>query len=224
MSTRILDRRSLAARAWTLFLALGSVLVPIAGAGIATAGNFGNAVVDTVAGPPVPAGAAIAVVAENFNDLNTEVQQVVERALTAHGYTVSQDAPLILSFDTEISGATADIKDTAGGNLVGSGEPGAVSSPYPELPSEGDGEELGREPAEIGTPQVAIPLGEVAAAGGSVFNLSFTLGQDGRVPIWQGSVTAALPADGPFAAARAMAPVLVERIGRTVHNQRISLD
>lgn len=224
MPTRIIDRHRRAARARTLCLALGSVLVPIAGIGTAAAGPLGNAVVDTIAGPPVPAGAPIAVVAEVFNDLNTEVQQVVERALTAHGYTVSQDAPLILSFDTEISGATADIKDTAGSNLVGSGEPGAVSSPYPELPSEGDGEELGREPAEIGTPQATIPLGAVAAAGGSVFNLSFTLGQDGRVPIWQGSVTAALPADGPFEAARAMVPVLVERIGRTVHNERVTLD
>jgi hypothetical protein len=214
----------MAALARAVCLALVPVLVPIAGPGTAAAGQVGTGVVDAVAGPPVPAGAPIAVVAEDFNDLNTEVRPVVERALVARGYTVSQDAPLILSFDTEISDATTDIKDNAGSNLVGSGEPGADPSPYPELPSQGAGEELGREPSEIGTPQATIPLGGVAAASGSVFNLSFTLGRDGRVPIWQGSVTAALPGDGPFEAARVMVPVLVDRIGRTVHNERVKLD
>lgn len=204
--TFIIERRSASAVLRTVRLALVPVLVLIAGPGMAAAGQGGIGIVDAVAGPSVPAGTPIAVVAEEFTDLNTQLQEVVEKALTRRGFTVSQDAPLILSFDVELSNATADIQDRAGANIVGSGEPGAAQP-------------------EIDQPQVTIPFGHSAGGdAGAIRSLSFTLGRDGRPPIWQGSVTATLPRSNPLEAAQAMVPVLVDYIGRTARGEQVTID
>ena len=188
----------------------------------AAAAEGGIGVVNAVADPQFPTGQPIAVVAEEFTDLNTQLQDVVERALVAHGFTVTQNAPLILSFDTEMTNATADVQDRAGGNIVGSGEPGAAP-PYEEFLSEEFGSNLGDEPPEIANPQISMPLGGGGLAGGSQYSLSFTLGRDGRPPVWEGSVTATLPTSDPFAAAQAMVPVLVSHVGRTVRGERVAI-
>lgn len=204
--TFIIERRSASAVLRTVRLALVPVLVLIAGLGMAAAGQGGIGIVEAVAGPSVPAGTPIAVVAEEFTDLNTQLQEVVEKALTRRGFTVSQDAPLILSFDVELSNATADIQDRAGANIVGSGEPGAVQP-------------------EIEQPQVMIPFGHSGSGdAGAIRSLSFTLGRDGRPPIWQGSVTATLPRSNPLEAARAMVPVLVDYIGRAARGEQVTID
>ena len=214
------------------------VLTPISEPKAAEQGGVG--VVNAVSGPSVPAGTPIAVVAEEFTDLNTQLQEVVERAMTARGFTVSQDAPLILSFDVEMSSATADIADRAGANIVGGGEPGATGSPYQQDPTgdpganespyqqgpwQGDGGDLGQEEPEIGGPQVTIPFGHGGGGNaGATRSLSFTLGRDGRPPVWQGSVTATLPRSNPFEAAEAMVPVLVDYIGRTARGEQVTID
>ncbi len=179
---------------------------PIWEPGTAAAGQGGIGIVNAVGGPSVPAGAPIAVVAEEFTDLNTRLQEVVERALTDRGFTVARDAPLILSFDVEMSSETTDIEHRGGANIVGSGEPGA-------------------EQPEMEEPQLKIPFGNAGGNdGGSKHGLWFTLGHDARPPIWQGSVTATLPTSDPFEAAQAMVPVLVDRVGRTVHGERVEID
>lgn len=224
--TFILERRSASAVLRTVSLALIPVLGLIAGPGMAAAGQGGVGVVNAIAGPSVPAGAPVSVVAGEFTDVNTRLQEVVERALADRGFTVARDAPLILSFDVEMSSRTSDIEHRGGGNIVGSGEPGAEESPYVERPWQDAGGELGREQPEIGEPQVTIPFGGGAGGNGgrSRHGLSFTLGRDGRPPAWQGSVTATLPTADPFEAAQAMVPVLVDYIGRTVHGERVTID
>jgi hypothetical protein len=218
-----IERRTASAVLGTVCLALVPVIALIAKPGMATAGQGGVGVVNAVGAPSVPAGTPIAVVAEEFTDLNTELQDVIERALAGHGFTVDQDAPLILSFDVEMTNATADIEDRAGANIVGSGEPGATESPYEERPLQDAGGELGRYEPEIGGPQVTIPFGH-GGGGGAKRSLSFVLGRDGRPPIWQGSVTATLPSSNPLEAAQAMVPVLVDYIGRTVRGEQVTID
>jgi hypothetical protein len=237
----IIERLSASAVLRTVRLTLVPVLVLIAGPGrMAAAGQGGVGIVDAVAGPSVPAGTPIAVVAEEFSDLNTQLQEVVERALTQRGFTVKQDAPMILSFDVEMSNATADIQDRAGGNIVGSGEPGATGSPYqvdpagepganesPDQPGpwQGGRGDPGQQDPAVGEPQVTIPFGRAGGGdAGAIRSLSFTLGRDGRPPIWEGTVTATLPGSNPYDAARAMVPVLVDYIGRTARGEQVTID
>lgn len=235
--TFIIEHRTAPAVLRTICLALVPLLALIAGPGMAAAGQ---GVVDAVGGPSVPAGTPIAVVAEDFTDLNTHLQEVIERALVRRGFTVNQHAPLILSFEVEMSNATADIDDQAGANVVGSGEPGAAGSPYQQDPSgepgatespyqqdpwQGAGDDLEQEEPEFEEPQVAIPFGQGGGGdAGTIRSLSFTLGRDGRPPVWEGSVTATLPNSDPFEAAKAMVPVLVDYIGRTAHGEQVTID
>ena len=187
-------------------LAMVPVLLLIAGPGRIAAGQGGIGVVNAVGEAAIPAGAPIAVVAKEFTDLNSRLQEVVERALADRGFTVAPNAPLILSFDVEMSSETNDIEHRGGGNIVGSGEPGA-------------------EQPEIQEPQVKIPLdGDDGGDVGSRHSLSFTMGQDGRPPIWQGSVTATLPTSDPFEAAQAMTPVLAGYVGRNARSEQITID
>jgi len=238
--TYIIERRSASAVPRTVCLALVPVLVLIAGLGMAAAGQGGVGVVNAVGGPSVPAGTPIAVVAEEFTDLNTQLQDVIERALASHGFTVKQDAPMILSFNVEMSSATDDIEDQAGGNVVGSGEPGTDESPYQEDPTgepganespyqedpwQGAAGDLGEEEPEVEEPQVAIPFGQVGGGdAGAIRSLSFTLGRDGRPPVWKGSVSATLPTSNPYEAAKAMVPALVDYIGRTARGEQVTID
>ena len=238
--TYIIERRSASAVPRTVCLALVPVLVLIAGLGMAAAGQGGVGVVNAVGGPSVPAGTPIAVVAEEFTDLNTQLQEVIERALAGHGFTVKQDAPLILSFNVELSSASADVEDQAGSNIVGSGEPGtdespyqqdptgdpgANESPYQETPWQGAAGDLGQEEPEFEEPQGAIPFGQGGGGdAGATRSLSFTLGRDGRPPVWEGSVTATLPTSNPYEAAQAMVPVLVDYIGRTARGEQVTID
>ena len=238
--TFIVERRTASAVLLRICLALVPVLVLIAAPGTAAAGQGGIGVVNAIGGPSVSAGTPIAVVAEEFTDLNTQLQEVIERALAGRGFTVNQDAPLILSFDVEMSSATADIEDRAGGNIVGSGEPGATESPYqldpmgepganesPYQPGPWQGAEgdPGQEDPAVGEPQVTIPFGRAGGGdAGPRRSLSFILGRDGRPPVWQGSVTATLPGSTPYEAAQAMVPVLVDYIGRTARGERVTID
>jgi hypothetical protein len=227
--TFILERRSASAVLRTVCLALISVLALIAvlgliaGPGMAAAGQGGTGVVNAIAGPSVPAGAPVSVVAGEFTDVNTRLQEVVERALADRGFTVARDAPLILSFDVEMSNRTSDIEHRGGGNIVGSGEPG-MDAPSRRLPWQDAGGELGREEPDIGESRFKIPFGGGGNGGGSRHALSFTLGHDARPPIWQGSVTVTLATTDPFAAAQAMVPVLVNYIGQTVHEEQVTID
>lgn len=221
--TFILERRSASAVLRTICLALIPVLGLIAGPGMAAAGQGGVGVVNAIAGPSVPAGAPVSVVAGEFTDVNTRLQEVVERALADRGFTVARDAPLILSFDVEMSNRTSDIEHRGGGNIVGSGEPG-MDRPPERLPWQDAGGELGREEPDIGESRFKIPFGGGGNGGGSRHALSFTLGHDARPPVWQGSVTVTLATTDPFAAAQAMVPVLVNYIGQTVHGEQVTID
>ncbi len=176
---------------------------------------------DTVAGPAFPAGTPISVQAEEFTDVNTRLQNVIEKALVARGYTVQSNAAFILSYDTEMSAQT-DAEPR------GFRDSGAIEAEREEVdtpPWDDGGGELGRAlPDAFDAGDATIPLGDPAATTDNPYSLSFTLGQEGAPAIWQGSVTAALPGQDPFEAAEAMVPVLADHIGKTVRDQKVSLE
>ena len=85
----------------------------------------------------------------------------------------------------------------------------------------GDTSDLGRRDPLQTVPQVRVPLGSDATSGGSQYSLTFILGRDGSPAIWQGAVTAVLPASDPFDVASGMVPVLTDHIGQTARKQEV---
>ena len=164
----------------------------------------------------LPAGTALQVVAQDFEDLNVKLQPTIERALTAQGYAVDPHAGLQLVYATEWSSETmgASSGEPAGGSEVGdiSEEDAMVS----------EGADTGPHSAEFAdvSPQVNVPLGKYRTAGLSQYGLSFVVGAAGQTPLWRGSVTAALPAQDPLPIAEAMVPMLVPSIGKTVEAEQ----
>ncbi len=71
---------------------------------VARAQSTDVGVLRAVAGEePVPASGPIAVVAEIYNDIDTQIQGIIEQALTARGYTIRFDASLLLTFGLQKS-------------------------------------------------------------------------------------------------------------------------
>jgi len=198
--------------AWIAAPVLGILLLASASAQEATFE------LNAVAGPALPAGTPISVQAAEFTDLNNRLQEVVEKALTARGYTVQADAPFILSYDTEMSGQT----DPEAPGFRDSGAEEAARE-MENTPGWNDGGgELGRDEPDMDDSNIAsIPLESSPGTTPNNYSLSFILGRDGSPAIWQGSVTAALPARDPFETAEAMVPVLADHIGQTVRDERI---
>lgn len=201
-------------------LALTSMAVPILvmllSAGAAAQGTTFE--LNAVAGPAFPAGTPISVQAAEFTDVNTRLQEVVEKALVARGYKIQPNAPFILSYDTEMSGQT----DAEPPGFRDSGTIEAERDMEDTPAWDDGGGELGRDEPDMDDSNIAsIPLGSTPKATDNHYSLSFILGRDGSPAIWQGSVSAMLPARDPFETAEAMVPVLADHIGETVRNQRV---
>ncbi len=195
------------------------VLVLLPPGGAFAQGAVGQ--LDAVAGPPLPAGTPISVQAEEFTDLDTRLQEVVEKALIARGYTVQPNAPYVLSFDTEMSSQTDP--EPAG---VGEDPVEAVADDMERTPGWNDGGgELGRDQPDMDDSNIAsIPLESSPTTNQSHYSLSFTLGRGGSPAIWQGSVSAVLPNGDPFEIAETMVPILTDHIGQTVRGKQVPID
>jgi hypothetical protein len=165
---------------------------------------------------PVPAGVAVSVSAQDFDDVNNRLTPVIEQALMAQGYRITDaDDAMQLTFDTELSGATL-------GNSPGD-DPTAseVGSAVEDSDMFDEGPDTGPHPQQFEgiAPQATIPLGAPGRALGGRYSLWFVLGQPSAPPIWQGAVTARLPQQDPYEIAAAMVPLLVRQIGKTVDEQ-----
>lgn len=174
-------------------------------ASFATADDAWVAHVRGVGASTLPAGTPLQVVAQDFTESDIRLQPTIERALTAQGYAVDPQAALQLVYATQLST-----------------EPGAE-----EAADEDAGEENGDLSDELNTgpntaefkdvaPQVNLQLRHAATTGLSNYALSFVLGMAGQMPLWRGSVTAALPPQDPLPIVEAMVPMLVPAIGKTV--------
>lgn len=170
---------------------------------------------------PIPTGSQIAVTSQTYNDLSLEIQETITRALTHLGYTVNIDAPLLLVFDLERSEGSSPFP--SGAMNGGMEEETAISE------NEQPGVDLGDQGGAGDAPQMPNVIIEYDFGGGiamrppTTFNLDVTLGNSGAPPLWQGSMTASLPTSDPLEAARAMAPQLIGRLGKTVSATRVVL-
>ncbi len=207
----------------SLFLASMAfpVLVMLLPAGVSAQGAVGQ--LNAVAGPPLPKETPIAVVAEEFTDINTRLQGVVEKALVARGYTVQANAPVTLSYDTEMSGQTDP--EPPGFQEDGVEE---VAQGMEQTPGWDDGGgELGRDEPDIFGPDSeseSIPLGSSPPLEQGQYSLSFTLGRDDSPASWQGSISANIPGSDPFEAAEVMVPILADHIGQTVRGKQVPIE
>lgn len=185
------------------------------------AGQGATAVLNADAGPPLPSGTPIAVVAEEFTDLDSRLKEVVEKALVARGYTVQPNASYVLTYDTEMSAQTdSESPAIAGGGTMETEEDVEQTPPWDD-----GGGELGRDEPEMFDSNIAsIPLGGSTNTNQSEYSLSFALGQGGSPAIWQGSLTAVLPNGDPFEIAESMVPVLTGYIGQTARGKRVPIE
>lgn len=203
--------------AWMAF----PVLVMLLPASVSAQGAVGQ--LNAVAGPPLPKGTPIAVVAEEFTDLNTRLQGIVEKALVARGYTVQSNAPFTLSYDTEMSSQTDPEPPGFKEDGVEEVEQDMEQTP----PWDDGGGELGRDEPEMFGPEsdgASIPLGSTPPLEQGQYSLSFILGRNDSPAIWQGSLTANMPGSGPFEAAQVMVPILADHIGQTVRGKRVPIE
>lgn len=196
--------------------ALGILLLA---ASPALAQQHGYGTLQAVGGAGLPKGASVAVNAEEFTDVNTRLTPVIEQALKARGYLVDPNAETVLSFDTEMSARTDALP--GGGGFEEASPEELLQSPPPDTEM---GESLADEDQALSFGEPSIQLGGGGGGGGGAgYSLTFTLGPQGGVPSWQGSVTAVLDQQGAYEVARSMVPVLVDHIGASAKAERVPL-
>ncbi len=189
---------------------------------VARAQSADVGVLRAVAGEePVPVSGPIAVVAEIYNDVDTQIQGMIEQALTARGYTIRFDAPLLLTFGLQKSHHVSPIPS------------GAIDSGMQEETAESEDEVPGVDFGDQGpvgdAPQMPNVIIEYDSGGGNPlepptqYNLDFIVGNSDSPPLWQGSMTAALPTSDPVEAAQVLIPKLIGQLGKTVPARRVVL-
>lgn len=190
--------------------------------GVAAAQNAEVGVLRAIAGEEqVPAGGPIAVVAEIYNGTDTQIQQVIAQALTARGYVIRFDAPLLLTFGLQRNRNVGPIPSGA----IDSGMQEETAESEDEAPSVDFGDQ-----GPVGdAPQMPDVVIEYDFGGGDApqpsvqYNLDFIVGDSDSPPMWQGSVSATLPTADPVEAAQVLAPKLIDHLGKTVHASRVVL-
>ncbi|MBL8658974.1 MAG: hypothetical protein JNM75_04375 [Rhodospirillales bacterium] len=170
---------------------------------------------------PVPAGGPIAVVAEIYNDTDNQIQQIIAQALTAHGYVIRFDAPLLLTFGMQRDHKVSPLPSGA----IDSGMAEETTESEDEVPSVDFGDQ-----GPVGdAPQMPDVVIEYNFGGGNApqpsvqYNLDFVVGDSDSPPMWQGSVSASLPTADPVEAAQVLAPKLIDHLGKTVPARRVVL-
>lgn len=205
----------------TLVCAVPLALAP----GLAAAQPVEVGVLQAIAGEqPVPTGEPIAVVAETFDDGATKIRAEIEAALTDSGYTVRFNAPLLLTFSLQHAHQVGPLPTGA----IHSGMQAELAESEDEQPSVDFGQQgpVGDAPQMPDNVLIEYDFGgsgEIARSPRR-YNLDLVLGASGAPPLWQGSMTAALPTADPVKAVDAMLPPLIAHLGRTVPERRVVLD
>lgn len=179
-------------------------------AGQASAEETGDGLLNAMAYHPVPEGKTIAVRPLDDSDQNLLLKTDLEAVLKERGYSLSDDAPLILTFETrEEGGAFSD-----GGRRT-----------VLELEAKGGG---------LGGNQQSARLNIFDSDRGGVLNegrggtrvvtrdryrLDLTLDERGRGRLWQAWATAETRFSDALTASRAMLGPMVDRIGKTARRE-----
>lgn len=195
--------RLLASLTLVAVLACGPALAQIANEGLM------NAVVYT----PVPKGASVTVSPLDNSDDNMVLQKVFESELTAQGYKVVPDAPLVLSFETrDVVGAYTSrnarhVLELTGGGGRGGGEDAKARVNVFDSAAGG----LLNPGRDTGDTHIVTP---------TQYRMDVTLERrDGGTRLWQAWALADLGQSNGLALTRAMVPVITRAIGQTVRQQ-----
>ncbi len=171
-----------------------------------------NAVLSARDYVPLPAGAAVTVVALDDTDRNLRIKEVIEGALRTRGYTVADDAPLILEFEVrevvgssvaEEGGGIVQFRSRIGGRFGGDEQRVRVSV----FSTSRDSLLTGRRSArrDDGRPRTTRRL-----------HIDMVVNRaEGRQRLWEGRAAADLGRGDVLVTARALAPRLVDALGET---------
>ena len=184
---------------------------------LAAAGVRADGLMNAVSYQPLPPGSAIFVRPMDNSDQNMRLKKDFEYALKRKGYTISENANLILTFET---------RDAAGAWT------GGGPNPYIELSDNHD-------QTGVNAPQVRFNLFNSSRGGllnpdrtettrmvtASSFRIDATIDDktNGK-RIWQGWSTTDIGAGGARNLMRAMIPVLVDVVGQTVRQKSFPLN
>lgn len=172
-------------------------------------------------GEPVPEAGSISVVAEIFDDNSTQIQTKIEQALADRGYTIRFNAPLLLTFGLQ---QDHDVSPIPSGSIDS-----GMQEEMAESEDEAPGVDFGEQGPVGDAPQMPDVVVEYHFGGvrpphpPTRYNLDFVVGKSGAPALWQGSMTAALPATDPVEAAQAMIPPLIDHLGQTIPARRVVL-
>ncbi len=183
---------------------------------LAAAGVRADGLMNAVSYQPLPSGAAIFVRPMDNSDQNLTLQKDFEHALKRKGYTISETADLILTFET---------RDAAGAWT------GGGPNPFIELSDNHD-------QTGVNAPRVRFNLFNSSRGGllnpdrtettrmvtPSRFRIDATIDDktNGK-RLWQGWSTTDIGAGGAGNLTRAMVPVLVDVVGQTVRRKSFPL-
>lgn len=168
----------------------------------------------------VPPQATLTVSTEDEDDVTMRLQPVIEQALRDRGYGVGENggSGLQLWYDTQLSATTVGMDPARPENDTEIGAPVVEQ----QVLGYGTGAFGTEDRAEVEvTPEATVPFGSAGtAAPGQRYSLTFTVGNPGETPLWQGAVTTRIGSEDPFVVAQGMVPLLVNQIGNTVEAEQ----
>ena len=171
------------------------------------AGRPLDAALTAIAYGPIPPGAAFQLRTAEDSELAERVRDLVEAALKARHYAVADDAPLVLTIETEADGPDAAAEGSLGRIDAGNGRGveirlnlwssrgGSLLSPTKE------------RPPGARTYRIAVAVHDRTT----------------RRYVWRGSIGGFQDGTGALAASAAAAPILVDAIGQTVDDRTVLL-
>lgn len=183
----------------TLLFGVGCVM---AGDALAQDETGPMAVVSAHVGKALPANARMAVEPLDNNDLNMRLSDVIIKELVQLGYTVDPNAPIRFSFDTDVQN---NVPDDSRFRLEARG--GQRSDLEWQLTWR--------------LPRGGAAEGERGTA--PLYSVEIVIDRPGELPLWRGKAVTKTRASDTFHASRALARILVARIGRDVDNETVPL-
>ena len=196
---------------------VGLILIALSflGAGGSFPAAAQQGILNSVAYGKIAPGSPIAVRALDNSDQNLLVQEQFERQLKAKGYAVSEDANLVLSFETR--------------DVVGAWSDGGVRT---VIELKDNRHRTGQDPPQVNLNIYNSSRGGLLNKGRGGGTLIVTPSQyrldaliDDRSNgerIWQAWATADIQGAGSGAISQAMVPALIDHLGNTVKNQPFS--
>ena len=194
-------------------LLIGLGLVSLAVCVPAAAQQPGQGLLNAVAYERLPAGIAVEVSPLDNSDDNLILQRRFEEELRSRGYSVSGNAPLILTFDIRdtvgafVDGNVRHVLELSGGGGRGGGEDARARVNV--FDSGGGG--LLNEGTDSGDTTIVTP---------SQYRLDVTIDERGSGRrLWQGWATANLEQSDGLALTMSMVPVIADHVGQTVRQK-----